>query len=238
MRLTRTIGAAGALILSALVGGTLIGSALATDDATDTDATGAAGEYCETFIDALATKLDVTRDALVSAGKSAATTAIDTAVAAGDLSEEHATAMRERIDEADGAGCRWFGHGFEHGLDRGLERGMTRGFLRADVLGAAADALGIESSELIPQLRDAESLEAVADDQGVSYDDVKASLLASVQADLDAAVTEGMDQAHADSVIERLTAWLDEGGELGDFGRGGHGRGGLHHRGSDEAPEE
>jgi hypothetical protein len=238
MRLTRTIGAAGALILSALVGGTLIGSALATGDATDTDATGAAGEYCETFIDALATELDVTRDALVSAGKSAATTAIDTAVAAGDLSEEHATAMRERIDEADGAGCGWFGHGFVRGFDHGIERGMTRGFLRGHVLEAAADALGIERSELIPHLRDAESLEAVADDQGVSYDDVKASVLASVQADLDAAVAEGMGHAHADSVIERLTAWLDEGGELGDFGRGGHGRGGLHHRGSDEAPEE
>jgi len=238
MRLTKTLGAAGALILSALVGGTLIGSAIATNEPTAAEAAGNAGEYCDTFMAALATELDVTRDALVSAGKSAATTAIDTAVAAGDLSEEHATAMRERIDEADGAGCRWFGHGFEHGLNRGLERGMTRGFLRADVLGAAADALGIESSELIPQLRDAESLEAVADDQGVSYDDVKASLLASVQADLDAAVTEGMDQAHADSVIERLTTWLDQGGELRGFGRGGHGRGGWHHRGSDEAPEE
>ncbi|MEJ7803597.1 MAG: hypothetical protein WKH68_09550 [Candidatus Limnocylindria bacterium] len=238
MRLTRTIGAAGALILSALVGGTLIGSALATDDATDTDATGAAGEYCETFIDALATELDVTRDALVSAAKSAATTAIDTAVAAGDLSEEHATAMRERIDEADGAGCGWFGHGFGRGSEQGLVRGMTRGILRADVLEAAADALGIERSELIPQLHDARSLESVADDRAVSYGDVTTSVLAAVQADLDAAVAEGMDQAHADSVIKRLTAWLDEGGELGGFGRGGHGRGGLHHRGSDEAPEE
>ncbi|CAN5398591.1 hypothetical protein BH24CHL10_BH24CHL10_13150 [soil metagenome] len=238
MRLTKTLGAAGALILSALVGGTLIGSAIATDEPTSSEAAGNAGEYCDTFMAALAIELDVTRDALVSAGKSAATTAIDTAFAAGDLSEEHATARRERIDEADGAGCGWFGHGFEHGLDRRLERGMTRGFLRADVLEAAADALGIESSELIPQLRDAASLEAVADDHGVAYDGVKASLLASVKADLDAAVAEGMDQAHADSVIERLIAWLDEGGELGDFGRDGHGNGRLHHRGSDEVPEE
>ncbi|MBA3587104.1 MAG: hypothetical protein H0W41_05635 [Chloroflexi bacterium] len=115
---------------------------------------------------------------------------------------------------------------------------MTRGFLRADILEAGAEALGIESSELIQQLRDAESLEAVADDLAVSYDDVTTSVLAAVQADLDAAVTEGMDQAHADSAIERLTTWLDEGGELRGFGRGGHGRGGWHHRGSDDAPEE
>ena len=39
MRLTKTLGMAGALILSALVGGTLIGSALAQDETTDTDTT-------------------------------------------------------------------------------------------------------------------------------------------------------------------------------------------------------
>jgi len=238
MRLTKTIGAAGALILSALVGGTLIGSALATGVTADTDATGVTAEYCEIFMDGFASELGVTREAVGTAGRSAATAAIDTAVAAGDLGEERATAMRERIDEADGAGCGWFGHGFVRGFDHGIERGMTRGFLRGHLPEAAADALGIERPELIPRLRDAESLEAVADDLTVSYDDVTTSVLAAVQADLDAAVTEGMDQAHADSAIERLTTWLDEGGELRGFGRGGHGRGGWHHRGSDDAPEE
>lgn len=238
MRLTKTIGAAGALILSALVGGTLIGSAIATDNATDTDATSVTAEYCETFMDGFASELGVTREAVVTAGRSAATAAIDTAVAARDLGEERADALRERINSADGIGCGWFGHGFGRGFDRGLERGMTRGFLNSHVLEAAADALEIERSALITQLRDAESLEAVADDLAVSYDDVTASVLAAVRADLDAAVTEGMDQAHADSVIERLTTWLHEGGELRGSGRGGHGRGGWHHRGSDEAPEE
>ncbi len=238
MRLTKTIGGAGALIVSALVGGTLIGSALATDDATDTDAAGAAGEYCEIFMDGFASELGVTREAVVTTGRSAATAAIDTAVAAGDLGEERADALRERINAADGTGCGWLGHGLAPGFGHGRDRGTSRGFLNSHVLEAAAEALEVERSELIPQLRDAESLEAVADDLAVSYDDVTTFVLAAVQADLDAAVAEGMDHAHADSVIERLTAWLDEGGELGDFGRGGNGRGGLHHRGSDEAPEE
>jgi hypothetical protein len=50
-----------------------------------------------------------------------------------------------------------------------------------------------------------------------------------VQADLDAAVAEGMAQERADAVIERLSTWLDEGGELGGFpgGRHGPGRGGF-----------
>ena len=214
MRLTKTLGMAGALILSALVGGTLIGSALATDESTDAGTTVATGEYCDVFMDSLSSELSVSRDELVAAGKTAANAAVDAAVAAGDLSEERATALRERIDASDGTGCAWFGHGFA----RGFEHGVARGFIGGDVFEAAADALGIESSALIDRLEAAESLQALAEEEGVAYDDVKASVLAAVQADLDAAVAEGLDQDRADEVIERLTTWLDEGGELGRFG--------------------
>ena len=227
MRLTKTLGAAGALLISALVGGTLIGSALATDESTDTgtETTGAAGEYCDVFMDSLASELGTTRDALVTAGKAAANSAVDAAVAAGDLTEARATALRERIDASDGSGCAWFGHGFGAGPQRHGERGILGG----DVFGAAADALGIESSALIDRLQTAETLQALAEEEGVAYDDVKASVLAAVQADLDAAVADGLDQARADEVIERLTTWLDEGGELGGFGprHFGPGRGEL-----------
>lgn len=213
MRLTKTLGAAGALLLSALVGGTLIGSALATDESTDGETT-TTTEYCDVFMEALASELDATREELASAGKAAANAAIDAALEAGDITEERATALRERIDAADGTGCAWFGHGFA----RGFEHGVARGFLGGDVFEAAAAALGIESSELIDRLESAETLEALAAEEGVAYDDVKASVLAAVQADLDAAVAEGLDQSRADAVVERLTTWLDEGGQLGGFG--------------------
>jgi hypothetical protein len=183
MRFTKTLGAAGALIISAMVGGTLIGSVLATDESTDTDTTAAAGEYCDVFMDSLASELSVTRDALVAAGKAAANAAVDAAVAAGDITEERATAIRERIDASDGSGCAWFGHGFA----RGFEHGVARGFVGGDVLEAAADALGIESSALIDRLDAVESLQALAEEEGVAYDDVKASVLAAVRAELDAA---------------------------------------------------
>ena len=223
MRLTKTLGAAGALLLSALVGGTLIGSALATDESTDGEPTAATSEYCDVFMDALASELGSTRDELVAAGKAAANAAVDSALAAGDITEERATALRERIDASDGSGCAWFGHGFARGFDHGVERG----FLGGDVFEAAAAALGIESSELIERFDAAESLEALASEEGVAYDEVKASVLAAVQTDLDAAVAEGLEQARADEAIERLTSWLDEGGELGGFGPGriGPGRG-------------
>jgi hypothetical protein len=217
MRLTRSLGLAGALVLSAIVGGTLIGSALATD--TD-GTTGETSAYCDTFLDTLATELGTDRDGLVAAGKTAALAAVDAAVAAGDLTEEQATAARERIEAYDGSGCGFLGHGI--GFDRGFVHGVTRGFLGGDVFEAAAEALGIESSELIDQLRDAGSLQALAEELGVSYDTVKGSVLEAVQADLDAAVAEGMSQERADEALERITSWLDNGGEVG--GLGGHHR--------------
>jgi len=227
MRLTKTLGMAGALILSALVGGTLIGAALAQDEETDGDN----AVYCDTFMDAFAAELGSTPDEVVAAGKTAANAAVDAAVAAGDLTEERATEIRERIEAYDGSGCA-FGGAFKLGFGHGLGHGEARGFLGGDVFEAAAEALGIESADLIGRLDDAGSLEALAGELGVAYDGVKASILAAVQADLDAAVAEGMDQARADEVMERLTTWLDEGGELGEFGphRGGPfrpGRGGF-----------
>jgi hypothetical protein len=230
MRLTKTLGMAGALILSALVGGTLIGSAFAQDEGTDGEDTA----YCDTFMDAFAAELGSTRDDVVAAGKVAASAALDAAVAAGDLTEERATEIRERIEAYDGSGCAFggaFSAAFRMGFGHGLGRGEVRGFLGGDVFEAAAAALGIESADLIGRLDDAGSLEALAGQLAVAYEEVKASILAAVQADLDAAVAEGLDQARADEVIERLTTWLDAGGELGELGpRGGHfrpGRGGF-----------
>lgn len=226
MRLTKALGAAGALIVAALVGGTLIGSTLATDETDSTD-TSTRTSYCETFRDALASELRVTVDELFAAGQAAANATIDAAVAAGDLEQDRADALRERIAEADGTECMGFGHAFGRGFGIGFERGAIRGFLGGDVFEAAADALGLPSDELIGALRDAGSLEALAEAQGASYDEVKASILAAVEADLDAAVEEGLDQERADRMIDRLTVWLDAGGEVGDDPGVGPGRG--HH---------
>jgi hypothetical protein len=232
MRLTKTLGFAGALILSAIVGGTLIGSALATDEGGTT--TGEASEYCDVFLDTLASELGTDRDGLVAAGKTAALAAIDAAVEAGDLTEERAAEARERIEAYDGTGCGLFGHGLSFGA--GFAHGFARGFLGGDVLEAAADALGIESSELIGQLRDAGSLEALAEELSVSYDTVKASVLEAVEADLDAAVAEGLSQERADAALERITTWVDNGGEVG--GLRGHHRLGPWGDGADENNDE
>ncbi len=215
MRLTKALGAAGALILASLVGGTLIGSAVADDEPSETDAGGATGKYCDVFMDTLTAELGVTADELLAAGKTAAGAVLDAAVEAGDLTEERADAVRARIEAADGGNCGLFKAGWARGFGHGIGHGWARGLLGGDVLEAAADAFGIESSELIGELRDAGSLEALAEELGAPYDELTASIVAAVQADLDAS---DVDPEHADAVIERLTEWLDAGGELRRIG--------------------
>jgi hypothetical protein len=224
MRLAKILGAAGALITAGLVGGTLIGTTLAVDDAEADGRAGDVAAYCDIFLDTFASELGTTRDGVVAAGKAAANAAIDAAVAAGDLPEERATTMRERVDAFDGTGCELIGRGAFGGGGRGGHGpgGHLGRFIGGETLGAAADALGLEPAELPAALRDAGSLEALATAQGVSYDDVRTSVLAAVQADLDAAVASGdIEQERADRILERATTWLDDGGEL----RGRHGQG-------------
>ena len=213
MRLAKTLGAAGALITAALVGGTLIGSTLAVGPE-DGEPLGAdATAYCDTFMDAFASELGTTREGVVAAGQAAATAAIDAALAAGDITEQRAATMRERVAEYDGEGCGLFGRGgFGPG---GHGPGRGGGLLGANTIEAAADAFGIEAPVLLEEVRDAGSLEAVATARGVSYDEVKSAVLAALEADLDTAVAEGnIEQERADAVLERVTTWLDEGGEL------------------------
>lgn len=235
MAIAKLLGGAGVLIATALVGGTLIGSALAAPEGSDTTTSATDlhgpwlagdGEYCEAFLDTFASELGVSRDDLLPAGKAAAIAAIDAAVEAGDLEEDRAATMKERIDELDEAGC---GMGFGLGFGRGLAIGEAHGLMRSDVLEAAAEALSLESSELIDRLADDVSLEEVAEAEGVDYEEVKTAVLDAVRADLDAAVAEGLDQERADSMLERISTWLDEGGERG-IGRFG-GTMGPGHRG-------
>ena len=54
-------------------------------------------------------------DDLLPAAKAASIAAVDAAVAAGDLTAERATALKDKINAADGNGCRFFGHPFARG---------------------------------------------------------------------------------------------------------------------------
>ena len=229
MRNLRIVGAIGALVLAAVVGGTAIGSALATDEQAGGDtsggATGARAEYCQTFVTRLAQELGVDEARLLEAGKTAARAAVDAAVAGGDLTEEQATALRERIDAADsipcpavGLGRGGFGH-HRHGL------GVPAIGLLGELADAAAGAVGLERAELMERLTSGQSLQEIAGAEGVDYAAVRTAIHDAAQARLNEAVEAGrLTREQADAGIARLDAWLEAGGEL-PFGVDVDGRG-------------
>ncbi len=224
IRFSRNLGISLALIAAALIGGTLIGSVMATDE----DPAAPTGtSYCDTFLDTFASELGSTRDEVVAAGQAAARAALDAAVEAGDLSTERADRLRAKVAAFDGVECDTLrGFGFGHG-DRGprLHGGFGPGGLPAigGLVDILAEELGVVPTELIPQLARAGSLEALADDLGKDYEALKATATDAVEATLDAT---GLGEERQAAILERVESWLDEGGQfngIGRFGRWGHG---------------
>lgn len=228
----KTLGIAGGLVAAALVGGTLINAALAapsSPDASGSSADLANGEYCQLWQEEFAKELGVSVDDLLPAAKAASIAAIDAAVAAGDLSEERATALKEKIEAAEGDGCHFLGHPFFSG-----GHGFKAHF-GGPLLSVAAEALGMEPGELVQALRSGDSLQDVASAQGKDYNTVKQAIHDAVKEKLDAAVTDGLDQARADEILSKL----DEALAVGDFPQIGPGRGHWFHGlgGDDDADE-
>lgn len=219
----KTLGIAGGLVAGALVGGTLISAALAAPSspgASGSSADLAKGEYCEAWQKEFADELGVSVDDLVPAAKAASIAAIDAAVAAGDMSEERAAALKEKIEAFDGDGCRFFGHPFKGGGGHGF-----KAHFGGPLLSVAAEAIGIDPGELKQALRSGDSLQDVASAEGKDYNTVKQAIHDAVKTRLDAAVAEGLDQARADEILSKL----DEALAAGEFPVGAHGRDGWFH---------
>ncbi len=215
----KLLGAATALIVAALVGGTLIGSVLAAPGGSGTsdpvlaaDPSGDPAAYCQTFLDTFASELGVSADELAPAAKAAAIAAVNAAVDAGDLTQDQADAAIERINAWDGDGCGLIGWRMGHIGHHAARVDFLQGMFEA-----AAGELNMTTAELREALADS-TLQEVADAQHVSLDDVVAAALASAKTDLDAAVTAGtITQDKADAIYSRLETWLNN-GDLGSWG--------------------
>lgn len=221
MSTRRLLGFSAALVLAALIGGTIMSAVSAAPTASDPTApeavpaaspsqpaaagtTSKAGEYCATFRSSFAKHLGVEESALGPAAKAAAIDAIDAAVAAGDLTQAAADRMKERVNAADGDPCAWLG--------RWAKRAKARVHWAKDGLEAAATALGMTTKELRAEFRAGKDLKEVAAAKGVDYAKVSAAVVAAVKADLDALVKDGtIQQARADKILERLEQRLANG---------------------------
>jgi hypothetical protein len=211
MRLITTVAA---LVAATIVGGMLIGDAIASSGTPPVEpgatlAEVGDGAYCDLYLDTLAAELGVDAADLAPAARAAATTTITAMIENGDIPADVGGRMLDRLADARGSGCAALGWRFS----RAVHAAGVADWVR-DAGGAAADALGIEVSELLQRQRAGESLAEIADAEGVDYATVTAAALSATQADLDAAVGAGrLTQARADRILERVSDWLDAGGE-------------------------
>jgi hypothetical protein len=219
MKRFKMVGAAGALVAAALIGGTLFSSVLAAPATNDTTtavaANGGLGSaYMDSYLDALASELGVDRAALGPAAVSAATAAIDAAEAAGDIGAERATELRTRLSAISDPETLLFGHGASGGGPGHGPGGPGMAGALHGGLNAAATALDVDASDLVSQLRDGSSLMDIATAQSVDYASVVSAITDAVSGDLATDVSDGrITQDQADQVVSDLQTWLDAGGQ-------------------------
>jgi transposase-like protein len=199
--------AVGAVVMAAAAGGGALAAGAATSQ-----------EESQALLNDVAQELGVEPSRLSDALRQAYENRIDEAVEAGELGEDEAAELRERLRTGDVP------------LLRGLHgpRGHHRLHVGAG-LDAAASYLGVTEAELRESLRGGDTLAELAVEEGKSVDGLVDALVAEASERLDAAVeagrlTEARRVELAAELEEQITSLVN--GERPGF----RGRFGFHHR--------
>jgi len=145
----------------------------------------------QNYLQHLASRLNVSVDALTSAMKGAGHDSVADAVKAGTLTQAQADKINQRIDS--GQGGPFLGVG-----SLGPRPGGSNGAgPRAQILPAIAKALNLQPADLMSQLRSGKSLSAIASAQNVSLSTVSSA----VKAQLDPLVSSNKMTATQESNI-------------------------------------
>lgn len=211
-----------ALVVLAVVAALALTVVVIDRAAADEGGEGDSGGPIQTFFSKVADKLGVSEEELDSAVKDASLEMIEEALAEGEISEEQADRLRERVEE----------YGFALPLRPKWGHGVCQARVHF-LLGAAAEVLDMEKGDLLQELQDGQTLAQVAEGKGMGVDEFKDDLLAQIQADLNGLVEgEKITQERADKALERAQENIDdivnrEAPEHPCRGGPGHGPGGF-----------
>lgn len=159
----------------------------------------------EAYLNALAGRLGVNVDQLKEAQKQARIDLVNQAVAEGKLTQERADRMIQAIQSGQGPGQPGMGQRGQQRPNQG-----QRGQGMPGPGQAVADLLGMTPQDLRTELQAGKSLAQVAEAKGVSRDTLKAKILETRQARLDAAVAAGrMTAEQAQQAAARMSANID-----------------------------
>lgn len=194
---TWLIGAAGAVVVLVALAG--VGFA----------ATGGGDDAGPSFLERVAAKLGIETDTLQQAVRDARGDEIDAALERGDLTQEQADRLKERLDDAPLD--EDFGLGFAFGRGHG-HSGLHLGFGLKGGIGDLAGFLGIDAAQLREELSaDGASLASVAEAHGKSRDELKAFMQQQSGERIDAAVADGkITDEQASTLKEKLAGHLDQ----------------------------
>ncbi len=153
------------------------------------------------WVTKVAERLGLSEEEVTDAMQGAQFDLIDEAVASGDLTQEQADKLKERIEEY-GIVVPRPGH---HGGDR------LRCAAAKFTVDAAAEVLGMEKDALIAEMKSGKTLAQVAESQGMSVEDFKTALLGQAKQTLDAKVAAGgLTQEQADKLYEAFESHIDQ----------------------------
>jgi uncharacterized protein YidB (DUF937 family) len=157
--------------------------------------------YGETFWQTFAEKLGVTVDKLQSALRDTLKAMVDKALTDGKLTPEQADKAKSGIDELT----------FDKPLygqfwaPRGRAESRAGFAMGTEALDAAAKKLGMTTQDLMKELRGGKTLADVAKEKNVSTDDLKAAVVAAVNAQVDKAVADGkLTKDQADKIKAQM----------------------------------
>jgi hypothetical protein len=198
--------AAGGLIAGLVLGAFAIAAVGAQEDSpTPSPAAEEEGESRrDNYKEKLAENLGISLEDLEAAIKQTHLDLIDEALADGKITEERADEMRERVENGDPVFP-----GFPSGP--GGPRHHIRFGPLGPLLDSAKDVLGLEDGDIMDAYADGKSLADLAEEKGISVEDLKSQLLDAAKADLDEKVADGdITQEQADNILERLTNNIDD----------------------------
>jgi hypothetical protein len=179
----------------AVVAGGVVGGALAASGTFDP------AQQRQAFLNDAAGRLGVTSTKLADALKAAAIDRIDAALAAGQITQAQANAMKTAVNAGK----------LPVGVPRPRFGGRGFGFgFRGGILDAAASYLGLTKAQLRSQLSSGKSLAAIATAQGKSVSGLEAAILSAAQSKLDQAVRAGrLTSAQRDQILAGLKTKID-----------------------------
>jgi hypothetical protein len=178
----------GAVVLLGLLGGAVFAQATPTPaPAQSQQGQPNQTSYGQYFLDHLAAALGIQRSQLDAASQTAADQTIDKAQQDGQITQAQADQLKQRVAQNPN-GALGLGRGF--GLGGGKVAGLVR-VSQQTYLQGVAQALNLSVGDLQTQLQSGQTVAQLAQQKNVSAAQVKAAVLAAVNARLDQAVQNG-----------------------------------------------